>query len=274
MSDADALELRDIAIAAAREAGALALSHSAQDIEAWQKGDKSPVTKTDLAVDALLHTHLIAARPDFGWLSEESHDDLTRLEMRDVWIVDPIDGTRAFVQGKPEWVIAIAAVREGESIAAAIFNPVTDELFDAARGHGARLNNAPIQVSTRTELDGARMIGLADMFARADWPEPWPPMHIEQRNAVAYRMALVANGAFDATLSLSLKNEWDIAAAALVAQEAGATVTNHQGEALRFNRPTAQGHNLICAGPALHAAILARVDFIPLERIIEASGGN
>jgi len=267
VSHDDAIALRDIADAAARKAGVLALDHYAQDVEAWQKGDKTPVTKTDLAVDKMLREDLTTARPDFGWLSEESHDDLTRLDKRDVWIVDPIDGTRAFVKGKPEWVIAIAAVRQGMPIAAVVFNPVKDELFDAAVGQGARLNGAPIQVSSRNELEGCHMLAYADLFARPEWPEPWPPMQVDQRNAIAYRMALVACGAFDAMLTLNLKSEWDIAAGALIAQEAGGQVTNHQGQPLTFNHPESGGHNLICAGPMVHKAILDRVSFIPVERI-------
>jgi len=267
----DAIELRNLADLAAREAGVLALEHYAEDIEAWQKGDKTPVTKTDLAIDKLLRERLTSARPDYGWLSEETHDDLTRLEKRDVWIVDPLDGTRAFVKGKPEWVIAIAAVRHGHPIAAVIFNPVTDELFDAAEGEGARLNGKPIHASTRVELEGCRMLAYADMLTRPEWPQPWPDLHVEQRNAVAYRLALVAKGEFDAVLTLNLKSEWDIAAGALIAREAGALVTNHQGGPLTFNHPEGHGHNIVCAGPALHKALLERVSFIPMARIRGAS---
>ena len=116
------------------------------------------------------------------------------------------------------------------------------------------------------------MLAFAEMFKRPEWPTPWPPMEIDQRNAVAYRMALVASGAFDAMLSLNLKSEWDVAAGTLIAREAGAKVTNHQGEPLTFNHPEGHGHNLVCAGPRLHNEILNRVSFIPLERIIAASG--
>jgi len=270
VSNADATDLRSIAEAAARKAGTLALAHYAEDVKAWQKGDKTPVTKTDLAVDDLLKNELMSARPDFGWLSEESHDDQSRLAKRDVWIVDPIDGTRAFVKGKPEWVIAIAAVRDGAPIAAVIFNPVKDHLYDASIGGGARLNGTSIQTSTRSELEGCQMLAYADLFARPEWPEPWPPMQVNQRNAIAYRMALVAAGSFDAMLTLNLKSEWDIAAGALIAKEAGAFVTNHLGEQLSFNHPEGHGHNLICAGPALHEAILNRVKFIPQSRILGA----
>lgn len=267
MTAEDANALRDLATAAAREAGELALEHYAEDIEAWQKGDKTPVTKTDLAVDKLLRERLTAVRPDFGWLSEESHDDLTRLEKRDVWIVDPIDGTRAFVKGKPEWVIAIAAVRHGVPIAAVIFNPVKDEMYEAVAGGGARLNGAPIHASSCGDVEGCRILAYADMFARPEWPTPWPGMQVDQRNAIAYRMALVAAGAFDAMLTLNLKSEWDLAAGALIAAEAGAKVTNHKGEPLTFNHPDAHGHNIVCAAPALHAALLERVSFIPWTRI-------
>lgn len=271
MTHEDAAELRDIADAAAREAGKLALEHYAQDIQAWQKGDKTPVTKTDLAVDKMLRERLTGLRPDFGWLSEETCDHPARLEMRDVWIVDPIDGTRAFVKGKPEWVIAIAAVRHGVPIAATIFNPVKDEMYDAVAGGGARLNGEPIHASDQATLEGCRMLAYADMFRRPEWPTPWPAMQVDQRNAIAYRLALVASGAFDAMLTLNLKSEWDIAAGALIATEAGARITNHLGAPLTFNHPEGHGHNIVCAAPALHAALLERVSFIPMERIAGTS---
>jgi len=218
-------------------------------------------------VDKMLKDRLTAARPDFGWLSEETRDHPARLEKRDVWIVDPIDGTRAFVKGKAEWVISIAAVHDGEPVAAVVFNPVTGELFDAVASGGARLNGEAIHVTSRAKLEGCRILAYADMFARPEWPRVWPLMHVEQRNAVAYRLALTAKGEFDAVLTLNLKSEWDLAAGALIAQEAGAKVTNHQGEPLTFNHPEGHGHNIVCAGPALHKALLERVSFIPMARI-------
>lgn len=271
MSAKGDIALRDIAVDAAREAGALALQHFEGDVTAWQKDNNTPVTKTDIEVDTLLRETLTAARPDFAWLSEETRDDLSRLGAEELWIVDPIDGTRAFVKGRPEWVISIAAVRDGKPVAGAIFNPVTDEMFEAVKGEGARLNGEPIAATSRTALEGCNMIGYVDMFNRKDWPRAWPPMEVGQRNAVAYRLALVASGAFDAMVTLNLKNEWDMAAGALIAQEAGALVTNHLGEPLKFNQPETQGSNLVCAGPALHAALVERVNFIPMERIVAAS---
>ncbi len=260
-------EICDIAIEAARTAGALALSHYKTDLKSWEKHDTTPVSEADLEVDALLHRQLLGATPDFGWLSEETADNDARLSKDWVWIVDPIDGTRAFLKGRPEWVISIGAVYQGKPMAGAIFNPVTDELFSAVKGRGAKLNGEPIQVSKRFELEGCYMLGHASMFARPEWPMPWPPMEIDLVNAIAYRMALVACGKFDATLSLSFKNEWDTAAGCLIVTEAGGVVSDHQGAPLSYNQADTRGRSLICAGPALHASIEDRVRLVPDVRI-------
>ncbi len=251
----------------AQEAGALALSLQKQGVESWAKKDTTPVSNADLAVDALAKTRLLDAFPGHGWLSEETADSAARLEHRDVFIVDPIDGTRAYLKGKPEWVISLAAVRDNAPIAAAVFNPVTDELFVAGQGAGCTLNGASVRVSAAARLEGCQMIGYVDMFGRPEWPTPWPAMDISQKNAVAYRLALVAAGQADATLSMSLKHEWDTAGGALLVAEAGGLVTDHMGTPLRYNQPSPRGRSLIAAGPSLHGHIKRRVDFIPDERL-------
>lgn len=251
----------------AREAGELALSHQRKGVEAWAKRDATPVSEADLAVDALLKQRLLHKFPAFGWLSEETMDSADRLEKREVFVVDPIDGTRAFLKGKPEWVISLAAVRDTAPFAAAVFNPVTDEMFAAGAGMGCTLNGNTVSVSAVQNMEGCRMIGYPDMFARPEWPRPWPVMDIAQQNAVAYRMALVAAGAADATLSMSFKHEWDTAGGALLVAEAGGIVTDHKGRALMYNQPSPRGRSLIAAGPALHGKIAERVGFVPDERL-------
>ncbi len=256
----------DLIRAAALEAGALALDFLARgDIQVTAKTGGSPVSNADLAVDALLKSRLLAARPDYGWLSEETVDDHSRLSARRTFVVDPIDGTRAFIKGRPSWAVSIAVVEAGAPVAGVVHAAAMAETYEAAAGSGARLNGQAITASGRARLDGCALLADPAMMRSPRWPEPWPQMQIETRNSVAYRMVLVAAGAFDATLALSAKCDWDIAAADLIAREAGAVVSDHQGGAFIYDQPSARKRSLICAGEALHPLILARCGHIELH---------
>lgn len=249
---------------AAKAAGKLALDLRAKGLEVSWKPGNSPVTNGDLAVDALLKKELGRARPDYGWLSEETADDAERLARQKLFIVDPIDGTFAYVKGRPWFTICAAVVEGDRPTAGVVYAPELDEFYEATVGAGALLNGRPIETSSRTELEGARMLGDKKMFAHPAWPRPWPPMEIEARNSIAYRMVQVACGAFDAALAMSSKNEWDLAAADLICAEAGALVTDHKGCGYTFNRPNPQQPSLVCAGSGLHPLLLERVRHIEL----------
>ena len=248
----------------AHEAGALALKLKARGLVTSYKDGNSPVTDADLAVDELLKTRLLAARPDYGWLSEETADNPDRLPQRRVFVVDPIDGTRAFLAGKPWWVISIAVVDRGAAAVGTVFAPDLDETYAAAAGKGATLNRAPIVSSAVERLDGCGMIGDRAFFAHKSWRTPWPPMRIEARNATAYRLCLVASGAFDGAVVLAPKADWDVAAGDLIAREAGAHVSDHKGRAFAYNRAHPWQASLVCAAPALAPLILARTRPIDL----------
>lgn len=254
----------DLIRQAALDAGALAIAERDKGLKIWAKGGGSPVTAADLAVDALLKDRLLGARPDYGWLSEETADTAERLEKRRIFVVDPIDGTVAFMKGKPWWCVPIAVVEDGRPIAAVIHAPMLNETYEATLGGGARLNGRPIHASDTDTLDDAGMLADARLMQGPQWDEPWPAMRYEKRNAIAYRMALVAAGAFDAAVALSPKWDWDVAAGALIAQEAGAKVTDHRGDPWRFNRPDPRQVSLICAAPALHPLIVRRTGTIAL----------
>lgn len=249
---------------AAREAGLVALQFYKGVYRSWMKAGDSPVTEADIAVNDLLHRRLAHARPDYGWLSEETEDDPSRLGKQFVWVVDPIDGTRAFAKGKPHFAISVALVTQGRPVLGVLFNPALDEFFIAREGAGATLNGQVIKVSTRRELSGCRMAAHAGMFKHPAWPEKWPEMNIIDRNSVAYRIALVACGGADAALALSAKNDWDLAAADLILREAGGIITRHDGEQLRYNEPDPRHRSLIAAGPILHDVISKRVSKIVL----------
>jgi len=249
---------------AALEAGALALKRRTPSLEIERKSDGSPVTSADIEVDTLLKHRLLSARPDYGWLSEETADNPARLSARRIFVVDPIDGTRAYIRGKPWFVVALAVVEAGRPITAAIYAPALDELYAAHVGGASTLNGKVIRASRNDQLEGCAMLGDAKWFTHPSWPEPWPPMRVEARNALAYRMALVAAGAFDAAISLSTKHEWDICAGALIAQEAGAVVCDHKGQPLTFNNPSGDCPSLVCAAPRIAPLILARTQPIDL----------
>ncbi|MFC0632658.1 3'(2'),5'-bisphosphate nucleotidase CysQ [Brevundimonas balnearis] len=252
--------IRDAAVAA----GALALEHRRRGLKIWSKSGGSPVTDADMAVDALLKDRLLRARPDYGWLSEETADSPERLGRRRVFVVDPIDGTVAFMKDKPWWCVPIAVVADGLPVAAVIHAPVLDETFVAVAGGGASLNGRAISASDVDDLEDAEVLADARLLEGRDWPEPWPAMRFSKRNALAYRMALVAAGAFDAALALTPKWDWDVCAGALIAQEAGARVSDHHGRPWAFNRPDPRQASLVCAAPALHPLIVRRSASIPL----------
>lgn len=260
----DDLELIEQAV---RTAGAIARQYYGGAYKRWSKNKGEPVTEADLAIDRYLHDTLLAARPSYGWISEEgeSRDGAGRLFM-----VDPIDGTTAFLKEKPYFSISVAVLERGVPVDAVVFNPITDECFTAKSGHGSWSNGQPIHVSTCVSVEGCRILAAKDLFAHPYWstaPDgPWPAMQIEQRNSVAYRMALVAAGAFDAALVLSAKHDWDVAAGDLIVREAGGKVTTHDGAPLRYGNASALQQSMICAGPALHALLLERLRHIKLGK--------
>ena len=221
------------------------------------------MTEADVAVDAFLKVRLSSLVPRAAWLSEETADDSARLERRRVFVVDPIDGTTAYVRGKPWFCTSLAVVEDGAPVAAVVFAPEQGELFLAARGGSpgmtpgwpsANLNGERLSCAEPRGLAEACVVGDPDLLR----PPAWPPWTVARRNALAYRLALVAAGRFDAAISPSPKREWDIAAGALIATEAGAAVTDAAGAPLRFNTPDALAPGLVACAPSLLPLILAR----------------
>lgn len=251
-------------VEAALAAGDLASRLRDEGLVVEFKPGDSPVTNADLAADALLKETLRRARPDYGWLSEETADDPARLQARRVFVVDPIDGTRAFAAGEPFWTVCVAVVEDGRPIAGAVVAPQLGETYAAAAGHGARLNGRAIRANGTCAIEGCRMIAHPAMFAHESWPEPWPAMDIERRNSTAYRLCLVASGAADATVTFAAKHDWDLAAAELIALEAGCFVGDHAGRPFAYNRSKPLQSSLVCAAPSLAPLILERVRHIAL----------
>ncbi len=234
------------------QAGSIARKYYGGDYKQWSKEGGSPVTDADLAVNKFLCDRLTAARPDYAWLSEENTDDPARLSRPAVFIIDPIDGTIAFLKNRPHFTICAAIVVEGRPCCGVVYNPISDELYSARTGGGAHRNTVPIAVGTQGQLEGCAMLGDRSQLTKP----PWPAMHVQNRNSVAYRLVLVADGSADASVSLTAKRDWDLAAADIILHEAGGRLTDVQGAALIYNRPVTRQASLIAANRVLHAEII------------------
>lgn len=233
---------------------ALALwADGAPQVKSWDKVPGHPVCDADLSVDRMLHEGLMRIDPDAGWLSEETADNGTRQGAYRLWLVDPIDGTKDYIAGKTGWAVSVALVEQGVPVIAVLAAPARGELWIAQAGQGARRNGVPLRASERATLVGARV--PADVLPREDADLAMVP----RPNSIALRMALVAADEADLVATIRWGNEWDVAAAALIAQEAGARVSDALGEPLSFNRPDPVAFGILCCAPGIHAAAVERL---------------
>jgi myo-inositol-1(or 4)-monophosphatase len=242
-----------------REAGALALSMFGKPLNSWTKGEaQSPVSEADIATDNLLRERLTTGNDGIAWLSEESVDDPARLDARYVWIVDPIDGTRAYIGGLPHWAVSAALVEAGRPIAACLYAPVSDEFFTAVAGCGATRNGVPIAVAPGAALANTRIAGPRNLLAKLQ--AVLPPFEVMPRtHSLALRLARVAEGSFDAAFAGGSSHDWDLAAADLLVHEAGGALTSFTGDTVTYNHPVPRHGMLVAAGRDRHAALLAIV---------------
>jgi myo-inositol-1(or 4)-monophosphatase len=245
---------RERLAAAVQAAGAVALKFFKGPLKHWTKGQgDSPVSEADIASNDLLHKLLV--EPGDGWLSEESENDPARLAAKRVWVVDPIDGTRAFIAGRDDWSVSAALVVDGRPTVAALFAPATDELFLATVGGGATRNAEPIRVNDGPSLNGVRMGGpkrlLDKLVESGAGIVPMPRIH-----SLALRLARVAHAALDAAMAGGNGHDWDLAAADLLVHEAGGLMTALDGRALIYNRPDPVHGVLLAAGRERHAALV------------------
>jgi len=267
--EADLALLQDLALLkdVAREAGELSLDWLRSGARAWDKSANNPVTEADLAVNDLIARRLRGARPDYGWLSEETRDNPEDRTQEKVWVVDPIDGTKAFVKGDTGFCVSIARVDRGKPVLGVIYNPNFDELLHARVHGGAFLNDRPIRATTTDKLS-CRMVGQPDVFAAADASRRWPGIQLisPMPNAVAWRMCLVAAGRWDAAVAINPKNDWDLAAAVLLVHEAGGVATDRDGQQLAFNQTSVIQRGVVAAGAALHPLIMERLHNYPASQ--------
>lgn len=247
--------------AAALAAGEEAMRWFRHDPSVWQKSGGSPVSEADLAVDRLLADRLTAARPGYGWLSEETADGPERLGKSRVFVVDPIDGTRAFLRGEIEWTVSIAVVEAGRPIVAALHQPATGKLMTASSGGGAHCAGNRLMVSDRTRLAGARLGAPYKYLERREIAE----QNFAQKRAVpslALRIALVADDRLDVAYGTGNAHDWDLAAADLLVHEAGGRFTNPSGAPLLYNKVEPRHEALVAATPGVYDAarsLLARL---------------
>ncbi|MBR0725742.1 3'(2'),5'-bisphosphate nucleotidase CysQ [Bradyrhizobium manausense] len=269
MADADSLDANVLARDAAllqdtvREAGALAQSMFRTELRKWTKGASSPVSEADIAVNDLLEARLRGATPDYGWLSEESADDATRLSRRLVWVVDPIDGTRNYLNGHDEWCVSVALVEDVAPVLAAVFAPATNEFFFAARGRGTMLNDRPARATQGAALDFSRMAGPKPMVERLNASIGEVKLH-PRIGSLALRLCRVANGTLDAAFAGGNSHDWDLAAADLIVQEADGRMSDLSGDPILYNRREVTHGVLVAAGRDRHASIVAHFRNRPL----------
>lgn len=237
----------------ARGAGVIVEQVRANDPQAALKSDRSLVTRADREADAYLRTALQALQPA-AWLSEETADDPGRLRAASIWIVDPLDGTREFVEGVPEYTVAIGLVEHGVPVLGVVLNPATGQLFSAVRGQGAFLDGNVIKVSEGSALLASRSEVKGGEFApfARDWD-------VQAVGSIQLKLALVAAGRAGVTLSRGPKHEWDVCAGALIVTEAGGVVTDVDGRALPFNQPFPKVRGVVAGAPRAHARALGHV---------------
>ncbi len=249
------------------EAGDLALRHFKSAVRSWTKRDRSPVSEADLAVNALLHRRLRALVPEAAWLSEESEDDRARLAARRVWVVDPIDGTRAYIAGHSDWSISVALVEDGRPIVAALLAPAERAHFLAKAAAGATINGAPMRIADAAGISGLRVAGPRFLLDRLgcilEGMQPRPKVH-----SLALRLARVASSDLDAAFASDASRDWDLAAADLLVHEAGGALTSLDGNPPCYNREHPVHQPLLAAGPGRHERIVALVraqmpEFLP-----------
>ena len=243
--------LRDAVARVTAEVADVVFARQTTGFRRWEKAPGDPVSEIDLMADAVLRERLTPLVPDAGWLSEETADEPARLERERVWVVDPIDGTRDYLRGRSGWCVSVALVEDGRPVLGVLAAPPRGELWLAVADEGTWRNGERLRVADRTELAGAHI--PADALPKGSELVKTP-----KPNSIALRLGLVAAGEADLLVTRRWGHEWDVAAAALLVEEAGGVVTDAAGAPLRFNRPRPRAFGLVASGPGLHAAAVER----------------
>lgn len=257
MADSDLVADLAVVLRAVSAAGERARARFRSGEAVHYKSASQPVTATDLQVDRLLRTTLGDARPEYGWLSEETADSTERLDRSHIWIVDPIDGTYSFVEGRPEFAICVGLAVRGEAVLGVVSNPVTGELFHAVAGSGAFLNGQPIRVSAPNPGSEERALVVSHSeLRRGDFVALPPSWNVRPLGSTAYKMVQVAMGAVDGYVSHGPKSEWDVCAPAVIVREAGGIVSRLDGTPIRYNQRQTGWRGVVASNGATHAELL------------------
>ena len=260
-TNSDFSEELGIAETAAREAGEIVMGLFGKDYRIEEKSKGNPVTTADLEANRTIREIIRGRYPGDGWLSEEDPDNLDRLNASRVWVVDPIDGTKEFIEGVPQFAVSIGLVVDGQPMLGVVYNPATDRLFQAAKGHGAVLNGQPIHISTREQIEGAFLL-VSRSEPKRKFESFAGLCKLEPTGSIAYRLAQVAGGEGDATLTFRSLREWDVCAGVLIVEEAGGMVLDGEGNRLVFNRPEARYRGVVASNRTLAKSLqrmLARI---------------
>jgi myo-inositol-1(or 4)-monophosphatase len=250
----DFTEELETAERAAREAGAVVMGYYGKEYRIEQKSKNNPVTVADLEANAKIQEVLLGKYPNDGWLSEESKDDLARLKAKRVWVIDPIDGTREFIEGIPQFTVSIGFAVEGRPVAGVVFNPALDKLYKGGQGAGAALNGRPIHVTPREQVEGASLI-VSRSEPRKRFQQFEEMCKVQTVGSIAYRLALIGGAEGDAMLTFRALHEWDICGGVAVIEGAGGVVIDGEGLPVRFNRQDSLCRGLVAANPTLAKAL-------------------
>lgn len=236
---------------AVREAGELAMRMFNAGVDSWDKADGTPVCEADLAVDRLLASRLRDATPEFGWMSEETaREDATRSKTN-VWVVDPIDGTSAYVSGSDHWCVGACLLFHGRPVAAAAFAPAQNRFYEAALDAGARLNGKTMQVTGKSGLDGSRFVAHKSAVTQSKWKSPVPHINCAMTTSLILRHCVVASGEYDGAIAFGKKHDWDLAPGDLIVHEAGGCTRDLDGERFVYNRDNTRQNGLMVGSKAL-----------------------
>lgn len=255
----------EIAEKAAKEAGWIIMSHYGKDYTIKEKGKGNFVTTADLEANQKIQEIILGRYPQDGWLSEENEDNFKRLKTSRVWVIDPIDGTKEFIQGIPQFTVSIALAVDGHPVVGVVYNPVKEQFYRAVKGCGALLNDCQIHVSSREEVQGASLV-----VSRSEPGRRFQTFvdicRLERVGSIAYRLAKVAGGECDGTLTFRSLHEWDICAGVLIVREAGGVVVDGDGKELKFNQPDPLFRSIVASNRVLTQAMHGMMSKIMSER--------
>lgn len=244
----------EVLLLAVAEAGKAIADMRKKGVEISHKANHDILTEADLHADNILKSTLMANFPDYGWLSEESAGDVNRLTARRVWVIDPIDGTKEYAAGIPEYAVSAALVENGKPVLACVYNPETNEMFSAMKGKGARLNNIEIRCKSECS-EKLTLLASNSEVKRGEWDQ-FADQDIKSIGSIAYKLALIAAGRADATFSLGPKSEWDIAAGVLLVSEAGGVVFDKSRKEFCFNQENIRVNGIIASSAAASGPLM------------------